>query len=168
MPLKGKGSRRPQKRMPIRVHKLVKTPRPGGDRRGPQTQSTTSHRNISPGYKRTSTLYGRKALQDLRDGGATFVQPKKVKKVVKKGRTKPSGLMTSAQREAAKRRMELSKKHAAEIGYTGGPTQWHIDHGFASGQMSKVSPVMQAQKQAILRSGGVPIWNDELNRWVTL
>ena len=168
MPLKGKGSRRPPRRMPIRIHKLTKTPRPGGDRRGPQTQYTTSHRNVPPGYKITSTLSGRKNFQDLKDSGAVFVQPKKVKKVAKKRNPKPLGYDSRDRIIESQKRMDLSKKHAAETGYTGGPSQWAIDHGFAAGQLSKVSPVMQAQRQAILRSGGVPIWNDELNRWVTL
>ena len=146
-----RGGRRPPHRRPIRIHKLVKTPRPGGDRRGPQIQYTTRH--IPPGYKVSSISSGKKALKELRDSGAIFVKnktripPRKLKSV-------PGGAG----------------------GYTpGGPSQWHIDHGYVVSkdtgqplynQMSSMAPTMQAAKRAIEATGAVAVWDVGMNAWV--
>ena len=133
------------RRHPRRVPKakVVKTPRPGGDRRGPQTQQVSSRR-VPPGY--TLVKRGRTTTRKDRVGGRHNITYNKGSTLIRK------------------RKRKTYTKTAPKLG----PSQWQIDHGFASGQMSQVAPPIQAQKQAILRSGGVPIWNDELNRWVTL
>ena len=149
-------------RRPIRIHKLVKTPRPGGDRRGPQTQYTTSYRNVPPGYKISSTTSGKKAYHDLKASGAIFVKPK-----TRKPRSS----------ESSQFRMPTPGTTGGYVPSTQGPSQYMIDHGYVVNkdtgqmlydQMSKRAPAQQRLKKWIERQGNVAIWNEELNRWVTL
>ena len=142
---------RPRRRRLI-IRKLTKTPRPGGDRRGLQTQYTTS-RNIPPGYKVSSISSGRKAWKELKDSGAIFVKSKT--------RTPPR---------------KLKSVPGGAGGYTpGGPSQWHIDHGYVVSkdtgqplynQMSSMAPTMQAAKRAIEATGAVAVWDVGMNAWV--
>ena len=175
-----------------RTFKVVKAgTRPGMNRRGPVSMTVGTRTYKAPGRDT-----GWRSVPDIPYGyklaGNKMVSPrtgavvdKDRYKAAMKGLTRGHGKRTSGWTKkktrgtkrgggtwtAAEKKANFEARMAAAEQYHAdhpGPSQWAIDHGLAAGQMSKVSPVMQAQKQAILRSGGVPIWNDELNRWVTL